>query len=79
MKTAVIVNAQFLIELPEDISHRDAEDYGVDWLTAMVGNTDDILDYRHPKLTGVYLRPVPVQIKNMELEEIFEDGNLIQL
>lgn len=80
MTKAVLVSAQFLVQLPEDTDYRQAEEYGVDWLSGIVHqSTEGCLDYRHPKIAGVYLRPVPVQIKDMDADDIFEDDNLMQL
>ena len=73
MNKAVLVSVQFLIPLPDGI---DACAYGVDWLAAL---DTDAYDYRHPKISGVYLRPVPVLIKDMDRKDLFDDDNIIQL
>lgn len=78
MKKAIIVSAQFLVELPEDVDVREAEDFGIDWLGEVVG-TVKCLDYRHPKIAGIFVRPVPVLIKDYNADEIFTDENLMQL
>jgi hypothetical protein len=73
---AIIISVQFLVELPENVPTNEAEDWGIDWLNAL---NSDCLDYRHPQIAGVFLRPVPVLIKNSQSDEIFNDTNLIQL
>lgn len=73
---AIIVSAQFLVELPEGVPLSEAEEYGIDWLLRL---DSDALDYRHPKVMGVYVRPVPVLVINPDSDRIFDDINLIQL
>lgn len=73
---AVLISAQFLVELPKGVALIEAESFGVDWLEAL---DTDALDYRHPKIAGVYLRPVLVQVIDPKAENVFEDSNLMQL
>ena len=76
---AVIVSVQFLVEIPENTPTNEAEAWGIDWLNALASNATEVLDYRHPKIAGVHIRPVPVQVRDNEALEIFSDDNLIQL
>ena len=69
-KNAVLVSAQFLVELPEGTSLTGAESFGVDWLS-IVASEVQVLDYRHPKVMGVYIRPVPVTV-DIENDDIFD-------
>lgn len=77
MKKAVIVSAQFLVELPEDIDMRVASDWGCDWLSNL--SLEDVLDYRDPKIAGIRIRPSPVYITDLYSDDIFNENNLIQL
>ncbi len=73
---AVLISAQFLVALPPDMHTDEAEAFGIDWLSNL--NTNAI-DYRHPQVAGVFLRPVPVQVKDIERSDVLSDENLIQL
>lgn len=77
MTKAVIISAQFLVELPKDMDYKEAESYGTDWLSG-VADTIECLDYRHPKIMGIYIRPVPVQIIDSNTKDIFDESNIIQ-
>lgn len=78
MEKAVIVSAQFLVKVPKDIDVGDIESWGCGWLSDLASKID-VIDYRHVKLAGIYLRPVPVLVVDPDLEDVFNNNNLKQL
>ena len=79
MSNYAIVNAQILIKVPTEYSPEEVEQYGSEWLYELISDNDDVIDYRHPKLMGMYLRPVPVSVKDIDADDVFDDNNIIQV
>jgi hypothetical protein len=77
-KVYALVSVQMLVEVPEDVPTQEVSEYGCDWITE-ASQKLGVLDYRHPRIAGVFQRPVPVLVKDVDADDIFEDSNLIQM
>ena len=83
-KRYAVINVQLLVEVTENEldKQENVKDWGYDWLTEFINvqNTEwKIVDYRHPKIMGQFLRPFEVGLLDEGAEDIFTDENVYQV